>query len=465
MRVYMVKRLFYSMIETNKLHLKPSSILNVPIQSYSNDFTFIVNGDEFKTSRLVSDLLSTTISRIHSTDPTFDRYVIDTQQKGDFSRFLQLLNFEEKAISENEIGFISEVIKILGNDSFDIIECNQSNEVTVDNVFRLIKNHQQYEKFYSKSFQDEMDFISLHFFELIETNKEEIKALDMNTLLSIINSDKLQLRSEDQLLMFINELYSIDSKYSILFESVEFLNVSTKSIKEFIQIYDKEDMSQITWFKLCERLKEEINDDQSYEPITMKKRYKKENDKEVKEKKRRRNNHGQTISFADDNLFDGIINCLRTQSEKIEEEIDVTASSCYINTENNQPKNVVHYDNQNGRFHSKSEMNNWIKIDFKERRVVPTEYSIRTAKCYGVNGHHPKSWVIECSNDNERWEVLDEENNCSHLNGPSMVHTFKIKNQTPDEFRYIQIRQTGPDWAGSNFLVIESFEIYGQLIQ
>lgn len=39
------------MIETIKL--KTSSIKNVPLQNYGDDFAFIVNGKEFKTSNLV----------------------------------------------------------------------------------------------------------------------------------------------------------------------------------------------------------------------------------------------------------------------------------------------------------------------------------------------------------------------------------------------------------------------------
>lgn len=38
--------------------LKASSICDVPFQSHTNDFTFIVNGKEFQTSKLQSDLLS-----------------------------------------------------------------------------------------------------------------------------------------------------------------------------------------------------------------------------------------------------------------------------------------------------------------------------------------------------------------------------------------------------------------------
>ena len=94
------------------MQLNPSTILNVPIETYPNDFTFIVNGQKFKTSRLVSDLLSPKISHIHANDPTYDTFTIDTSNHGNFDNILKLVNFKEVNYPEKEIPFISEVIEI-----------------------------------------------------------------------------------------------------------------------------------------------------------------------------------------------------------------------------------------------------------------------------------------------------------------------------------------------------------------
>lgn len=66
------------MSEKNQIQLEYSSILNVPIQNYAKDFTFIVNGEEFRTSSLISDLLSTKISQIHTINPTINTFTINT---------------------------------------------------------------------------------------------------------------------------------------------------------------------------------------------------------------------------------------------------------------------------------------------------------------------------------------------------------------------------------------------------
>ena len=69
---------FLNMSQGNQIQLKPLSILQVPLYSYQKDFTFIVNGEEFKTSRIFSDLISSKISQMHSNDPTFDTFYINT---------------------------------------------------------------------------------------------------------------------------------------------------------------------------------------------------------------------------------------------------------------------------------------------------------------------------------------------------------------------------------------------------
>lgn len=47
---------------------------------------------------------------MHSSDPTFDQYVIDTKQRGDFSRIIKLINFESNNYPSSELPFLLEVI-------------------------------------------------------------------------------------------------------------------------------------------------------------------------------------------------------------------------------------------------------------------------------------------------------------------------------------------------------------------
>lgn len=93
------------MSEKGKIRLETSSILRVPLHIYDK-FTFVVNGERFETTKIIADLISNKISQIHHTDPTVNEYLINTREKGDFSIFLKLINFEEFNYSENEFSFI-----------------------------------------------------------------------------------------------------------------------------------------------------------------------------------------------------------------------------------------------------------------------------------------------------------------------------------------------------------------------
>ncbi|KAK8883875.1 hypothetical protein M9Y10_042975 [Tritrichomonas musculus] len=373
----------------SKIQLKPASILKVPIQIYDKDFKFLVNGEEFKTSRLLSDLLSPNICNIHLTDPSFDEIIINTHNSGNFSHFINLQAFNVENISANELPFISEVLEILGNDSINFIE-EEKTEITIDNVFSLIKKHQKNDKFYN----DEIEFISSHFYLLCETQAEELESLSIDALTDVIGSKKIQLKDEDQLLHFINKMYLKSSTFSVLYEKVVYSNLSNKAMSDFIDVYDVNEMTK---------------------------------------------------------------QCLRKN------EVVITSSSIYHNEAKFNPRNVTFYDDKEKWFCSQDDKNSWICFDFREHRVCPSYYTLKSAN-WGPNNGHPKNWVIEGSADNSSWSLLDEQRNCCILNGREIVHSFKIKNfDSNSEFNYIRMRQTGPNWCGDDYLGFKSFEIYGVL--
>lgn len=453
---YKIKCVYSSFIylsnNLKKMQLKRSSILNVPINTYAEDFSFIVNGEEFKTSRLASDLLSSNISRIHKNDPTVDTFTIDTHYRGNFANILDLVNFKEVQLPEKEIPFISEVIELLGSESIDIIELIKPTKITIDNVFSLIQKHEKYEKFYSKLLQEEINFVSSHFFEICEKKMDEIQELSIETLTSILKSPQLQLKAEDQLLRVLNELYLNNQKCSILYENVYFRNVSSEAIKEFICIFDINDITTSTWMNITGRLSEDIKSNKLTQIDLPLKRY--------KDPPRR----GTTFLATKGNTFSGILNYLLTKtSGKIEKEVNITSSSVYYNQENCLPRNVVLFNDQSNVFLSDNAPNSSICFDFKEHRVIPSNYTIKSSDPLRHNGDHPKCWIFEASNDNDNWETLDSQNDCKDLNGSNLVKTFAIKNNDPKEFRYIRLRSTGPSWSGDNYFGFDSFEIFGSM--
>lgn len=216
-------------------------------------------------------------------------------------------------------------------------------------------------------------------------------------------------------------------------------------MKGFIDVVDINDITNSMWIGLSNRLKENISFDINNSSESSMFGYK------------GKMKQGIVLLHEEGEKFNGIINFIK---KKTKNKIVFSASSeemCFYGPDNVSESSNYSY------FHSKDLQNSWICIDFVDNQIIPTSYEIKTYP-YAANDQHPKSWVIEVSNDNSSWFIVDEINNCSYLNRRSVSHTFKIKNQTSQKFRYIRMRLTGPNWLGKNSLAIKSFEVYGTLM-
>ena len=428
----------------NSIKLQEASILQVPLKIYHDDFTFIVNNEEFHTSKYVADLLSPLISKLHLNDPTLSEFVINTEEEGDFQQILNLINFEQVKIEYQTISFFSSVFNQLQTDKIDIRI--QEQEITMDNVFDQLKKHENHRQIYSYQFQYEVDFLSSNVYTIKENEEYKFESFQLETLISIFNNPKLKLESEDQLIRIINRLYLNNSTFSELYEYVDFANVDETTIDAFASIFDHNDLTTGTWTNLLYRLKHEINiNKDEFSTRTIK-------------QPKRKPTKGNEISF-NDNEFDGIFNHLRKDSN-IEEEVNITRSSNGYGSPLNE---LVEYDTQSYGSYTKNLSNEWFCFELKKHQIIPTYYSIKT-NWQGQNGIHPRSWVIEASNDNSNWDIIDEQNDCSYLNGSYFSHSFPIKNTKQTEYKFIRMKLTGPNWSYTNYFYISKFEIFGTLI-
>ena len=331
-------------------------------------------------------------------------------------------------------------MEILHNDKISIKEGDQT-DLTNENVINKIRKHEKHSKFFSKRYEEEIEFISSNLSEIMKPQEEQLMLLKLETIEKIINNENLTIDNEDDLLRFINKLYLSDSKYSSLYELIYFENVTKSMMKEFISMFNVNDINPEIWNQLCKRLEME----------------------NVGPKKRARKHRGMKFELNDNDIFHGIIDYLRSQTKNIDDEIQVIASSCSNSDEPHQPRTILLNENPKGYFATNGIQNSWVTLDFKEHRIIPTHYAIRSSY-YGLNSYHLKGWVIEVSNDNNKWTEIDEVNDCQYLNGSRLFHTFKITKEQTNEYRYFRIRQPGKSWGNSDQLVFESIEIYGTLI-
>ena len=109
-------------------------------------------------------------------------------------------------------------------------------------------------------------------------------------------------------------------------------------------------------------------------------------------------------------------------------------------------------------FYTQNEPDSWIKFDFKERKVLLDRYTLKTY--YGSEGNsHLKNWVLEVSDDDNNFTEIDRHENCGLLNGNLKTATFEVSHSTPA--RFVRLRQTGLNWHGNNYLVLNQIEFSG----
>jgi hypothetical protein len=130
--------------------------------------------------------------------------------------------------------------------------------------------------------------------------------------------------------------------------------------------------------------------------------------------------------------------------------VDLETRSCFISACRTKEEDIPHT------------RNNWICSDFKEKRIVPTHYTIRTHR--GNPGTaHLKSWLVETSTDEKNWrEVAHEEDN-KQLNGKWFTATFPVTGG--GECRFIRLVNIGRNHWGNDLLCISAWEIFGNLIE
>jgi hypothetical protein len=103
--------------------------------------------------------------------------------------------------------------------------------------------------------------------------------------------------------------------------------------------------------------------------------------------------------------------------------------------------------------------NSWICIDFKNYRIKPTHFSIRSRTDYDY--HHLRSWNLEGLTDDGKWVRLDCRTGNTELAGAGAVRTFSIGNVC--EVRSLRLQQTALNSSGNNYLILKSIEFFGEL--
>ena len=404
-----------------------NDIERIDFHEFEKDFLFIVNGEIYQTNSFVANILSPNISKNYKEKVNTSYYEINTKHEGDFNKIIEYGEMKSINISKEERKYFIDILKQLGNRQ----ECAQfyeelQEDISYENVINRILIKQELDI----QFEEEISFISNNFDSFHTKYPESILTLDVNIIERIISNDEMKLNNEEELFDLILELYDKSKEYSILFSYVNFNNLSIESIKKFTNNFDINDINSHIWKNIRQRLEQDISHQKSHQDIST-----------------------DTIEKTHQNHI------LKYLSEKFEGNVHtknvvkITASSIGIG----QVENIVE-EGDDKDFYTNNEPDSWIKFDFKERKVLLDRYTLKTVN-WPEGSHHLKNWVLEVSDDDNNFTVIDRRENCDLLNGSLKTATFEVSHSTPA--RFVRLRQTGVNWFGGNRLVLTQIEFSG----
>jgi hypothetical protein len=138
--------------------------------------------------------------------------------------------------------------------------------------------------------------------------------------------------------------------------------------------------------------------------------------------------------------------------------VSITADRPCNDRRYNAAKNIADLE-ANSYFHCANAENMSVCYDFKNMKVVLTDYSIRSR--YDTDVPNLKSWVIALSNTGDDWTEADWRENRDDLCPRNVVRSFSVSR--PSTGRYVRLRQIGPNNSGHFRTLISGFELFGAL--
>jgi hypothetical protein len=275
----------------------------------------------------------------------------------------------------------------------------------------------------------------------------------------IIRHPCLSLESEDCLYIFVRHGNETNPEFFAFMESVRFECCAPDTISDFFELLSAhiDEFNRSMWAAVSARVVLSGNVSRQFPPSV----------KRMKDK-------GLWGNVAELDVPDGIIAHLtRECGGNVHDRavVEVTSSSVYCNDPRFAGGRAADLEEDShfaSRIHWGSGFvvhtrNNWLCYDFKERRIAPTHYTIRSN--FGDRGGwHLKSWVVETSEDGNNWREVDHQEGSDELNGSHSARTFAVE-PVGGPCRFIRLVNTDMNHSGNNSLDIEAWEIFGGLAE
>jgi hypothetical protein len=362
-------------------------------------FTFVGDGWEVECTSFQAAVLSPRVSLLLEQDRTVNTFIVEIVSAGEsgkriFGFFEALMQGLSISPLRSDLPSLAAVAGSLGNRELLSQFIDAEGGITEANVCERLRKKTRF----GCSVEREIEFAALHFHEL---NPEDLKGVDISVLEGIVSSEALCLSSEDSLLDFALSLGS-RAESIVRYLQAEYLSCGKMAeLLDWVSVSSRH-QDPLIWSSLCRRL---LVSGFSLVRCPM-----------LRPKSR-----------------EGIIAYLTTKHENV---ADLTSDSEF--------------------FRSGIMPGQWVCWDFREMRVRPTHYTIKTL-CL-------KSWVVEGSLDGKSWTEIDRQTNNQDFKDRHLIPTASFAVSNPAECRFIRLTQTGENPEHKNdYLYLSAVEFFGTL--
>ena len=433
-------------LEPTELTLTCKGMSSVNWECSDSEFEFVFEDRVCRVHSVLAEFLSAKVARVRKSDPLLSFYTF--KDSGLFNAFESLVSSlrlgEPIRVEKSNFAAFLCLSQELENDELLrlLLGMIKTKSLSIEEAILLLRTGIDLGTAFSDRFGNLRDFVASRFYEI---EKEILDDLDLETAQLLLLSPSLKIEDEDSLYDFVRSRSETDLSFASLFEFTYFEYLSVNRIENFASFVSENLLENITsgvWRQICHRLILRANHT----------------------RKNPRSCIGKKFVYDESKKLDGVIAYLTSEwGGNVHDKgiVNVTASS--VHSDHSQPKNAVDLTTDSC-FWSESKPNSWICYDFKERRVIPTSYSVMSMGG-GPGWNHAKSWVIEVSNDGTEnsWTIIDRRDNNNDLNDSFATVNFKISRVPSDGFRFFRLRQTGKNHLGNEVLSISSLEIFGTL--
>ncbi|ETO35939.1 hypothetical protein RFI_01125, partial [Reticulomyxa filosa] len=111
------------------------------------------------------------------------------------------------------------------------------------------------------------------------------------------------------------------------------------------------------------------------------------------------------------------------------------------------------------RLVTKPEDNAWMQVDFKDKLIQPSYYTLRHYSSWDTECL--RNWILQASNDGVHWVTVKKHEDDQGLNEKGATHTWPVQGR--GAYRIWRIKQTGLNSNKHKYLACSGIEFYGQL--